>query len=316
MKYVHILRWIAETPWALLPSKLAVLRKTAAYFASGGVLSEEEIRERIGVPPVAGPTDAPYRLAGTVAILPLWGVLAHRAGLIYESSGGTSTERFAARFRQAVADPAVDAVLLDVDSPGGAVPGVEELASEIYRSRGQKPTVAIANAMAASAAYWVAAAAEELVVTPSGQVGSIGVYAAHEDLSGALEQAGVRVTLIAEGRYKTEGNPYEPLTEEARAAIQEHVSYYYDMFVDAVARGRGVKRSEVREGLGEGRLVTAKRAVQLGMADRVATMQETIDRLAGSRRRRASQAGEARPVPSAGLDLRRRRLKLAERGAR
>jgi signal peptide peptidase SppA len=183
--------------------------------------------------------------------------------------------------------------------------GVEELAAEIYQARGQKPVVAVANSLAASASYWIAASADELVVTPSGEVGSIGVFAMHEDMSGLMEQMGVRVSLISAGKHKTETNPFEPLTDEARAALQEQVDGYYEMFVRAVARGRGVGVADVRGGFGEGRLVGAKEAVRLGMADRVETMEQTIGRL--SRRHRNGRSA------AADLDFRRRRLRVAER---
>ena len=164
--------------------------------------------------------------------------------------------------------------------------------------------MAVANHLAASAAYWIATAADELVVSPSAEVGSIGVFAAHEDMSAALEKEGVKVSLISEGKYKTEANPYEPLSEEARAAVQSRVSEYYDAFVKAVARNRGVKAADVRGGFGEGRTVGARQAVQLGMADRVATLDETIARLQkGAPRGRAA---------SADTDFRRRRMRLNE----
>jgi ClpP class serine protease len=103
---------------------------------------------------------------------------------------------------------------------------------------------------------------------------------AHQDLSEALKLEGVGVTLISAGKYKTEASPFEPLTEEARAALQKTVNAYYDAFVSAVSKGRDVRASEVRGGFGEGRMVVAKEAVALGMADRIETLDETIDRLA------------------------------------
>jgi ClpP class serine protease len=114
-------------------------------------------------------------------------------------------------------------------------------------------------------------------------VGSIGVFAVHRDISVGLEKEGIKVSIIKEGRFKMEGNPYEPLTEEARAAIQESVSEAYDMFVKAVARNRGVKAAAVRNGFGEGRMVSAQKAVDLGMADRVSTLNETVERLFGTK---------------------------------
>src|SRR5690606_4285100 len=146
------------------------------------------------------------------------GIVGHRMNQVTDISGpgGTSTEQFGSWFDAALRDPAVSAIVIDVDSPGGTVTGVAELAEQIFEARGKKPIYAIANALAASAAYWIASAAEELWVTPSGDVGSIGVYAMHEDISEMEAEMGLKVTLISAGEYKTEGNPHEPLGDEAR----------------------------------------------------------------------------------------------------
>lgn len=292
---------VMNTPWAITSDKLQVILDVLAYHAMGGTLTAEEIQERIGA---ASARPAP-RATGAIAVLPLYGVIAPRMDLMTQSSGGTSVETFTKSFRAAVADSTVGAIVIDVDSPGGAVNGVDELSTEIHKARGTKPVVAVANSLAASAAYWIASATDELVVTPSGEVGSIGVLAAHEDASAAYETAGVRMTLITAGKYKAEGNPYEPLTEEARAAMQERVDEYYSMFTKAVARNRGVGVAAVREGYGEGRVVGARKALEAGMVDRIATLDETIDRLANARRTSQSARSEA--------EYRQRRLRAQSR---
>lgn len=280
-----ILQAVMETPWAILPVKLIAVMEVVQRHAAGETLSPDEVRAAIGA---ARREAAPS--TGAIAVLPLFGVITPRANLMTETSGGVSAERFGAAFKAAMADTNVGAILIDVDSPGGAVPGIEELSTQIFKARGTKPVVAIANHLAASAAYWAATAADELVVTPSGEVGSIGVFSAHEDLSKALETMGVVTTLISAGKYKVEGNPFEPLASEARDAIQLRVDEYYDMFVKAVGRNRGVNASDVRSGFGEGRVVGAKEAVRLGMADRIGTMAETIDRLQRALPKRSASA--------------------------
>jgi signal peptide peptidase SppA len=299
MKYAHIVSFVLNTPWAITAEKLSVIMGALTYLAQGGEYTPEEIAAIVGAARQTG------QGPGAVAVLPLVGTIYQRANMLAESSGGTSTEAFTRAFRQALADSSVSAIVLDVDSPGGAVSGVDELATEIRRARGQKPIVAVANSLAASAAYWIASAADELVVTPSGEVGSIGVLAAHEDWSKALETQGVRTTLISAGKFKTEGSPYEPLSEEARAAIQSRVDDYYLAFVKAVARNRGTGLDAVRSGYGEGRVVGAEQAVELGMADSIATLDETVQRLAKRRRGPATARAEAND-----LDLRQRRLRL------
>lgn len=299
MKYGHIARWFYSEPWAILPAKLLAMSEALEFLAAGGEYTAEEIAQIVGA---ARPA---IRTGNAIAVLPLHGVLSHRAGMLSEASGGTSTERFGAAFRQMLSDPSVGSILLDVDSPGGSVSGVDELSAEIFRARGQKPIVAQVNATAASAAYWIATAADEVVVTPSGEVGSIGVFAAHQDESAKQERDGVRTTLVSAGRYKIEGNPYEPLSEEARAALQERVNDYYGMFVAAVARNRGVSVSDVREGFGQGRMVGARQAKAENMADRIDTYEATLERLAGGHYRRLQRAALASA-----------RLRLAEQALR
>jgi signal peptide peptidase SppA len=216
-----------------------------------------------------------------IAVLPLTGPITHRAGLFTAFFGGTSTEKWGRAFDDLVASPNVGAIVIDADTPGGTVSGVPELADKIFKARGSKPIVIVSNAMLASAGYWIGSSANEIVVTPSGEVGSIGVWSLHADESGLLEKMGIDITLISAGKFKTELNPFEPLDDEARAYEQSRVDDYYGQFVGAVARGRGVTASAVRKGFGEGRMVGAKQAVQEGMADRVGTLEQTIQRLGG-----------------------------------
>ena len=278
MAYERIIRAVMASPWAILPEKMDEIMAFLELQAAGHKLDPAVLRAQF---PEAAARANP-RAAGNVAVLPLYGVIAQRMGLMSEFSGGTSTERFGAAFRQAVNDPNVKAIVIDTDSPGGSVGGVAELADEIYRARGSKPIVAVANSMAASAAYWIAASADEVVVTPGGVVGSVGVISAHTDISKAAEAQGVKTTFITAGRFKAEGNEWEPLGDEARAARQSIVDDYYGLFVNAVARGRGVAVGDVRGGFGEGRVVTAKRAVAAKMADRVGTLRDTLQRFGAS----------------------------------
>jgi signal peptide peptidase SppA len=310
MKYEHILSAFQDSIWAILPAKFAVIKSFLLMKAEGGMVSEEEIallkqepREPMFVafddePLAASPSVCSRSRAGAVAVLPLTGTISHRMGMMSEFSGGTSTERFKGWLQAAVNDPNVKAIVIDCDSPGGTVDGVPELADEIYKAREAKSIIGVANASSASAAYYLLSQCSELVVTPSGKVGSIGVFAAHEDISKAAEMQGVRVSLVSAGKYKTEGNPFEPLSDEAKASLQKMVDHYYDSFVKAVARGRGVSANEVRSGFGEGRMVTAQEAVTEKMADRVATLDQTLTRL-GARPAKQMSAESETPALAA-----------------
>lgn len=276
----YILQAFTETPWAILPSKLAVLEEIVYRHVSGEKLSAEEVQERIHG--AARPADRNMVSTGApkmVAILPLFGTIFPRANMMTDVSGATSADRFGAKFSALVDNPDIGAIVLDINSPGGQVNGIAEAANRIFEARGKKPVVAVANHLMASAAYWIGTAADEVVVTPDAEVGSVGVFAVHQDVSKKLEQDGIKVTFIKEGKYKTEGNPYEPLSEESLAFIQARVRESYDKFIDAVARHRGVKSDDVRNGYGEGRVIGAQHAVRLGMADRIETLDQTVERL-------------------------------------
>lgn len=294
----RVQQFVAEYPWAILPSALDAVLEIVDRWAAGVVLSSEKIEERIGA---ARRSPSPGATPGAIAVIPVWGVLSPRMGMVNNISGpgGTSTEAVGLALQQAVENQSVSAIVLDVDSPGGSVFGLQELSDRIHAARQRKPVVAVANSLAASAAYWIASQADELVVAPGGQVGSIGVIAYHDDLSKKAEQVGVRRTFITAGRFKAEGNEFEPLSDEARASMQSKVDAYYDTFIRAVSRGRRTSLTNVRENFGEGRLVLGSDAVRIGMADREGTLQETIARLAGKSSRAAGARAEDEPLPIA-----------------
>lgn len=214
------------------------------------------------------------RFGGSIAVLPMMGGIRHRGGFM-----GVSIESFREKFRGAVANPEVKAVVFNVDSPGGTVSGVPEMAEEIFQARSKKPIIAVANTMAASAAYWLAAAASRVVVTPSGSVGSIGVFAMHVDQSKMLDDFGLKVTLISAGQYKVEGNSFQHITEEAFAQIQKEVDDVYEMFISDIARFRGTDVEAVLNNFGQGRMVKAKDALQVNMVDSIDTVDNVINNL-------------------------------------
>jgi signal peptide peptidase SppA len=218
---------------------------------------------------------------GGIAVLPLYGVVTQRGNMVDDVSGpgSVSTQQFAASLRQALTDESVSQILIDIDSPGGSVYGVAELADEIISARAQKPVIAIANSLAASAAYWIGACASEFYVTPGGEVGSIGVWQAHQDYSKAMVEAGVKTTLISAGKFKVEGNPYTPLDEDAQAFMQSRVDDYYAAFTKAVAKGRGVAIAQVRDGMGQGRVLGAEAALASNMVDGIASLDDVVRKM-------------------------------------
>ncbi|MEY2655897.1 MAG: hypothetical protein RLZZ524_2925 [Pseudomonadota bacterium] len=276
MKYAHLRQFVGDTLWAILPSKLDVICAVLGDRARGVDATAEELAAFTG-----GSQPAATR-AGSIAVLPIRGVISHRAGTMEESSGGTSTERLAAAYRQLMADPNVASVVLDVDSPGGAVAGIHELATEMLALRGTKPVTAVANGTMASAAYWLsAAAADTIVAIPSAVVGSIGVASVYLDDSQAREKAGIAVEAFTSAENKIDALGLGPLSEDAKARIQARVDEAGGWFRADVAKGRAVTVAQVRADFGEGAVFGAKDAKAAGLIDRIETMDQTLARLAG-----------------------------------
>ncbi|MDQ3933420.1 MAG: S49 family peptidase [Actinomycetota bacterium] len=277
--------------WALHERALAALAAAAR-----GDLSADDLSEQFTTQAARG---RETQTTGGVAVIPLRGLITPRASyLSYLFGGGGGLQGFRSQLREAVGDADISAIVLDIDSPGGSTDLLAETAAELRAAREVKPIVAVANTWAASAAYWLAAQGDELVVTPTGEVGSVGVFMAHEDWSKFEEDFGVNTTLISAGKYKTEGNRFEPLSNEARETFQAIVDYYYDLFTYDVGKGRSVAQSVVKgPKYGEGRMVLAKQAVAQGMADRVETLEQTIARVVKNPAR-ARRRAEGDPAPT------------------
>lgn len=281
----YFLDFVLRTPWALRPETMnayaAVLaarygRKLGAQQAGrDGSGPEDEVG--MGAPVAArGPTLA---RAGSIAVIPVRGTIVQYAEQLDMCEGGTTTGSVSQMLNSAMADDTVGSILLHIHSPGGSVYGVQELADEIRAARGQKPIVAMADSLAASAAYWIGSQASEFYCTPGGEVGSIGVWQAHQDVSKALAEAGINITLISAGQFKTEGHPYGPLSEEAQRFFQQRTDDYYATFTNAVAKGRGVPIASVRDGMGQGRVLGADAALGEKMIDGVMPLADVIRKM-------------------------------------
>jgi signal peptide peptidase SppA len=318
MKYARTAGLFFNTPLALLPAKAdeictfwekkidvghidweAHQEPFAALFVPEAAVGDDALRP---MPLEEAMSAAAAAGGGLIAVLPLYGMLSARMNLMMAMSGGTSTTMFAQALREQVDNPQVKAVIVDADSPGGAVAGMQELADVIYGLRGKKPIVAVVNHLAASAAYNAITQMDEIVASPSAELGHIGVAALLIDRSAELEQAGIKVRQVTAGKFKHEqaiGSDLVPMDDSKIQHAQQQVDEAYGMFVANVARGRGVTAAEVRNGFGEGRVVGAKEAVRLGMADRIATLDETIQRFANGGR--VSRRGSATLVESEGF---------------
>jgi signal peptide peptidase SppA len=213
--------------------------------------------------------DAPYPIVDGIAVIEISGVLIHRGSWIGQSSGQTSYEGIAAQIEAAAKDPSVRGLALEIDSFGGEVAGVFDLADQIRAVRANKPVWAFVAEHAFSAGYALASQADRILLPRTGAVGSIGVVVMHADLSGQLDQDGVRVTLIHSGQHKVEGNPYEPLPEVVRDDIQREIDVLRFLFAETVAAGRAGRLSQEAALVTEAATYRGTDAVAAGLADEV-----------------------------------------------
>ncbi|MBW2623958.1 MAG: S49 family peptidase, partial [Deltaproteobacteria bacterium] len=211
---------VINTPLMILPDKLDVIL---------GVIGERIGVDSVDVVSLGAKIDPPEKLKdipSNVSVIPVFGSLVNRTHGLDAMSGLTTYDSIRNDFRAALESDS-DAILLDIDSPGGSASGVLDLSDEIYEARGEKPIYAVANESAFSAAYAIASGAHKIFLSRTGHVGSIGVIAVHRDQSAANEKAGMKYTTIYKGDRKTDLSPHGPLSDEGKAMLEEEVSDHY-----------------------------------------------------------------------------------------
>lgn len=293
MAFDQITAAIFESQWAITPTKMQAIVSLIELRLAGNKVDEADIQLTLAASKMP---EAPAG-AKSIAVLPLFGVMAQHAGMMTRSSGGTSTSEFGADFRRARDNPDIGAIILHVNSPGGMVFGTSELADLIYSSRDAKPIITAVNSQMASAATWVGLQAHKVYITPGGETGSIGVLRMHRDISKAEDQMGVKTTLVAYPAKKIAGHPYGPLDEATAKEIQEGNMATYDRMTAAIARGRGIRQATVQKGYGEGGMLRAEQALAEGMVDGIKTIEavieETVAMVKGKSRSRSRAAAAA-----------------------
>lgn len=286
-----ILARIYDTPLCILPSKFGEIASLIENEVHGISTGSSRQFEEIGHPPISEvlPLASQGSFSGSartetapskIAVLNLYGTIAQRMNLMMSFSGGTSTQVFGAVFDEVIADPDVSTIVIRVNSPGGEVPGVEELSDKIFKARGEKKIIAHVDPMMASAATWIATAADEIIAAPSAlTIGSIGVMSVHYEGTKRHEDAGDTYTMIRSVPGKAEGTQYEELTAEYHKHLQERANAIHEKFVAAVARNRGVSIAKVEKDFGAGRTMMAEPALKSGLIDRIATFEDLLSEL-------------------------------------
>lgn len=272
MQYARIASRVFNRPLLIEPRALAPLADYVRSRMTGAPIAADN-----GV--VRSASGYRYLAVDGVALINISGPLVNKGGQIDPDCVEiTSYQQIRELIRTAQADPNIQSLLLEFDSPGGEVAGAFDLADEIFAMRGRKPMTAVATDMAASAAYLLASACDELYVTQTAFTGSIGVVLQHWDFSRAIDAAGVAVTYIYAGDHKVDANPWQPLPDAVRADLQSEIDHLYGLFVQRIARYRGL--SEAKVIATQARTYLGGKAVEVGLADGVDTAHDLFDRLA------------------------------------
>ncbi|MDA8431999.1 MAG: S49 family peptidase [Nitrospiraceae bacterium] len=283
------------SPLALLSEKRAEIKNFLEAWESGAKIDDlapfQPARANSRLPlqknvavvddsPTTPPYSDRYSVINGVAVLPVYDVIGPRMNMLMWFSGGTSLELLTQDFIEARDRADVHSILMDFDTPGGDASNLSNLSDIIFASRGTKPVIAVVNPSCYSGGYWLASACDKVfMASTTAGAGSIGVVVEHRDYSGQQKMRGVVTTEVYAGKYKRIASNYKPLTDEGKAYLQDRADYVYSLFVDEVARNRGVSAKKVLSAMAEGRIFMGQQAVDAGLADGIESFDIIIDRL-------------------------------------
>jgi signal peptide peptidase SppA len=271
----------AEVIAAVLGGRIGIDGPDLSRFEGSPLVFDQDGRARM----------RPFNVSGQTAVITVTGSLVNRGAWVGANSGLTSYEGIQHQLKQAEAADEVRSIILDLHTPGGEAVGAFETADMVRALAQKKRVIAVVNGVAASAGYAIASGASEIVVTPSGVAGSIGVISLHVDASGQLEQKGLKPTLIIAGTHKADGHPFGPLPEDVRADFQARVDGIYEQFLATVAAGRGERLTIDMARATQARTYIGQAAVDVGLADRVGTFESVLADLSRANGRNPSMKG-------------------------
>lgn len=285
---------LMTAPWALLPEQLAELQGIYATHLRGEKIDIAAVEARLGRP-LANEQRAYTVEPGAVGLLEISGVMAPKANLLMQVSGGISTQMAAQQVRSLRSDPRVVSAVLSIDSPGGSVLGTPAFAQEVALLAAAKPTVVLGRGSLCSAAYWVGSAANAVFVEGvTDQVGSIGVY---QRLM--VDQAQPGQIEMVRGKYKRLSVNGQAPTPEQMAYHEAQMDHMYSVFVDAVAQNRGTTADDVLERMADGRVFIGQQAVDAGLVDGISTLDALLERIAAEPQQFAQRRRATRPAARA-----------------
>lgn len=265
--------------WAVHPDLIDPMTEIVKRHVEGAKLADADILTRISAAQNARPGREKYEISSVsngTAVIGVYGVIGKRMSQLDRiSMDGVDVLDIQKDLQAAIDDKDVERIVLDIDSPGGSADGVAELSEFIFSARGKKPILAVANGMMCSAAYWIGSAADKIHTTQGSAVGSIGVYTVIRDFTVREHNAGVKSLVIKAGEYKAAGHPSKHMSAGDIGAIQSEVDTIYDLFVDAVAKNRGISRAKALD-IANGKVWIGRQAVDMGLADAVSAVEAVV----------------------------------------
>ena len=266
---------LLRSPWAVIPDRLEEIQAIYATHVRGEKIDIGAIEARLGRPLANEQQDYTIRDGG-IAVLPIRGVMAPRATMLTQISGGTTADALTKQLESMALDPRVRGAVLAWDSPGGSVQGIPALAASIRALADAKPLVSVSEGTMASAAYWTGSAANAIYASgETDTLGSIGVVARH-----SYDPRNTTTTEITAGRYKRIVSDTAPLTKEGRAYMQAQVDEIYAVFVETVAANRRASVEDVLSRMADGRIFIGRQARDAGLIDGFATVDTMVERMA------------------------------------
>lgn len=266
-----VVDWIIDHKWAITPAALEnILSISNREFGRDAFI--EAVLKRDGEPLAKSYT---VEMRDGVAVIPITGPIFPRANLFTWISGATSIEILAKDFNAALENPAVKAIVLNIDSPGGETTGISEFANMVYAARGKKPVTAYVYGLGASAAYWIASAAERIVMADIALVGCIGVVSVMTDARERDKKSGIVTHEIVSSR--TPKKRPDITTDAGKAQVQKIVDDLADVFISTVARNRGVTEEKVQSDYGQGDVMLGAVALDAGMVDEIGNLESVIE---------------------------------------
>ena len=241
----------------------------------GEIIAGNKLQVTAGTYSSSRDRERPYKVIDGIAVIPVSGSLVHKLGAIRPYSGMTGYDGLIYRITDAVNDPEVKGIMLDIDSPGGEVAGCFDCSDMIFKLGQQKPIASLCYDMNCSAAQAIASATSRRYITQNGRAGSVGVLMAHTSYEKALDENGINVTLIHSGQHKVEGNPYQDLSKEVLGRFQQDTDDLRQLFASKISQYTGLSLQAVLDT--EAQVYRGQEAIDVGLSDELVNGLEAVD---------------------------------------